>query len=133
MSQELQNNQRTNDKRAINTYQCVCVCLVTQTCLTLCNPMDCSPPGSSCPWDSPGKNTGLAGLFLLQGIFPIQGPNPCLIPALQVCLLHCRWILYLWNTEKAPKQVCGPPIQCSCDARIYPQMFRPWPFPPAVY
>ena len=27
---------------------CVCVCvLVTQLCLTLCNPMDCSPPGSS--------------------------------------------------------------------------------------
>ena len=47
VSQELQNNQRTNDKRAINTFQCVCVCLVTQTCLTLCDPMDCSPPGSS--------------------------------------------------------------------------------------
>ena len=27
---------------------CVCVCvLVTQSCLPLCNPMDCSPPGSS--------------------------------------------------------------------------------------
>ena len=26
---------------------CVCVCLVTQSCLTLCDPMDCSPPGSS--------------------------------------------------------------------------------------
>ena len=27
--------------------RCVYVCLVTQSCLTLCNPMDCSPPGSS--------------------------------------------------------------------------------------
>ena len=24
-----------------------CCCLVTKLCLTLCNPMDCSPPGSS--------------------------------------------------------------------------------------
>ena len=26
---------------------CVCVCLVTQSCPTLCDPVDCSPPGSS--------------------------------------------------------------------------------------
>ena len=26
---------------------CVCVCLVAQSCLTLCHPLDCSPPGSS--------------------------------------------------------------------------------------
>ena len=30
--------------------------LVTQSCLTLCNPMDCIHPGSSVPWNSPGKN-----------------------------------------------------------------------------
>ena len=35
------------------------LCLVTELCLTLCNPMDCSPPGSSVHGDSPGKNTGL--------------------------------------------------------------------------
>ena len=29
--------------------------------------MDCSPPGSLCPWDSPGKNTGLGCHSLLQG------------------------------------------------------------------
>ena len=32
-------------------------CLVTQSCLTLWDPMDCSPPGSSVHGDSPGKNT----------------------------------------------------------------------------
>ena len=32
------------------------LCLVTQSCLTLCHPMDCSPPGSSIHEDSPGKN-----------------------------------------------------------------------------
>ena len=53
-----------------------------QSCLTLCNPMDCS----LCPWDSPGENTGGGCHFLLQGIFPTQGSNPG--------LLHCRQILY---------------------------------------
>ena len=38
---------------------CAVLCLVTQLCPTLCNPVDCSPPGSSVPGDSPGKNTGV--------------------------------------------------------------------------
>ena len=29
-----------------------------------------------CPWDSPGKNTGVGGHALLQGVFPTQGSNP---------------------------------------------------------
>ena len=33
------------------------LCLVAQLCLTLCDPMACSPPGSSVHGDSPGKNT----------------------------------------------------------------------------
>ena len=36
-----------------------------QSCPTLCNPIDGSPPGSH-PWDSPGKNTGVGCHFLLQ-------------------------------------------------------------------
>ena len=35
-----------------------------------------------CPWDSPGKNSGVCCHALLQGIFPTQGSNLCL------CLLH---------------------------------------------
>ena len=46
--------------------------LVTQTCPTLCDPVDCSPPGSSVHGDSPGKNTGVGCHALLQGIFPTQ-------------------------------------------------------------
>ena len=48
--------------------------------------MDCSPVRLLCPWDSPGKNTGVGSHSLLQGIFPTQGSNlglPC-----------CRQILY---------------------------------------
>ena len=59
---------------------------VAQSCPTLCNAMDCSLPDSSCPWDSPGKNTGVGCHFLLQGSFPTQGLNPG--------PLHCRQILY---------------------------------------
>ena len=37
-----------------------------QSCPTLCDPRDSSPPGSSRPWDSPGKNTGVGCHFLLR-------------------------------------------------------------------
>ena len=37
-----------------------------QSCLTLCDPIDGSPPGSPGPWDSPGRNTGEGCHFLLQ-------------------------------------------------------------------
>ena len=36
-----------------------------QSCPTLCDPIDGSPPGSR-PWDFPGKNTGVGCHFLLQ-------------------------------------------------------------------
>ena len=53
---------------------------VAQLCSTLCKPMDCSP------WNSPGQNTGVGSLFLLQRMFPSQGSNSG--------LPHCRKILY---------------------------------------
>ena len=37
-----------------------------QSCPTLCDPMDCSLPRLLCPWDCPGKNTGVGCHFLLQ-------------------------------------------------------------------
>ena len=37
-----------------------------QSCRTLCDLIDGSPPGSPRPWDSPGKNTGVGCHFLLQ-------------------------------------------------------------------
>ena len=44
------------------------------------------------PWDSPGKDTGVCCHALLQGIFPTQWLNPCLLQ-----LLHYRRILYLFH------------------------------------
>ena len=42
---------------------------VIQSCPTLCHSMDC-------PWNSPGQNTVVGSLCLLQGIFPTQELNP---------------------------------------------------------
>ena len=51
-----------------------------------------------CPWNFPGKNTGVCCHSLLQGIFMTQGSN--------LHLLHCRQILYHWATRK-PFPDCG--------------------------
>ena len=45
--------------------------------------------------DSPGQNTGVGSLSLLQGIFPTQGSNPG--------LPHCRRILYQLNHQGSPR------------------------------
>ena len=42
--------------------------LVAQSCLALCDPMDCRPPGSSVHGDFPGKNTEVSRHAILQGI-----------------------------------------------------------------
>ena len=60
--------------------------LITKSCPTLCDPLDCSPPGSSGPWDFPGKNTGGGCHFFLQEISLIQELN--------LGLLHCRQIFF---------------------------------------
>ena len=78
----------------IELYCCV-LYLVTQLCPTLCDPMDCSPPGSFVHGDSPGKNTGVGCHALLQGIFPTQGLNPG--------LLHCGQLLYHLSHKGSPR------------------------------
>ena len=70
------------------------VCLIAQSGPTLCEPMNCSLPGSSIHGDSPGKNIGVGCHSLLQGIFPTQGWNPG--------LLHCRQILYHLSHQGSP-------------------------------
>ena len=72
------------------------VCSVTKSCPTLCDPMDCSLPGSSGK-DIPAKNTGVGFHFLLQGIFPMQGSNLCLL-----LLLH-------WQTDSLLLSHLGSP------------------------
>ena len=52
------------------------VCSVAQLCPTLCDPMDCSPSGSSVHGDSPGKNTGVGCHVLSPGELPDPGIEP---------------------------------------------------------
>ena len=52
------------------------VCFIAQSCLTLCNPMDYSPPGSPCPWNLSARISEWGAIFLLQGICQTQGLNP---------------------------------------------------------
>ena len=60
------------------------ICLVTQSCLTLCDPVDCvAQQGPLLHWDSWGKNIGASHYALLQGIFPTQGSNEPRFPTLQ--------------------------------------------------
>ena len=54
-----------------------------QSRLTFFNPMDCSPTRLLCPWDFPGKDTGVGCHALLQEIFLTQGLNLELL-----CHLH---------------------------------------------
>ena len=53
------------------------------------------PHGVYSPWNSPGQNTGVSSLSLLQGIFPTQGLSPG--------LLQCRWILYQLSYQGSPR------------------------------
>ena len=73
----------------------MCVCVPSHSVVsTLCDHMDCSPPGSSVHWDSPGKNIGVGCHALLQGIFSTQELNPG--------FSHCRQILYHLSHQGSP-------------------------------
>ena len=73
------------------SYQRLLWVKVTQLCLTL------QPHGLYSSWNSPGQNTEVGSLSLLQGIFPTQGLNPG--------LLHCRWILYQLSHKVSPRML----------------------------
>ena len=84
----------------------VCVC---ESCSVVSNssqPHGLQPtrPRPLCPWNSPGKNTGMGNRSLLQGIFLTQGSNPG--------ILHCRQILYYVSHQ-------GSPISNLTHLRIY--------------
>ena len=70
------------------------LCFVDQSCPTLCDPMDCSPPGSSVHGILQPRILEWAAISSSRGMFPNQGPNPR--------LLHCRRILYCLNCRVSP-------------------------------
>ena len=68
--------------------------LVTQSFPTLCDPMDRAAWKATVHGDSPGKNAGVGGHALFQGIFPTQGSN--------LGLQHCKQILYHLSHQGSP-------------------------------
>ena len=70
-----------------------------QLCLTLCDPVDYSPPGSAVHGDFPGRNAGAGGRFLLQGVFPTQGSNS-----------HLLYLLR-WQADSLPLSHLGSPFK----------------------
>ena len=72
-------------------YSGVCVCSVVSDSL---QPHRLQPARLLCPWNFPGKNTGVGCHALLHGIFLTQGSNPRLL-----CLLH-------WQVDSLPLH-CG--------------------------
>ena len=82
------------------TEMCVCV-LVAQLCPTLCHPMDFKPAARLlCPWNSPGKNTGVGCHSLLQRIHWI--PSFKLIHSrhvvLEIHVQQCCHQCFSWST-----------------------------------
>ena len=73
---------------------------VAWSCPTVCNPMNYIYS----LWNSPGQNTGVGSLSLLQGIFATQGQNPG--------LLRCRQILYQLSHKGSPGNIYGYLAHC---------------------
>ena len=86
--------------------------------LTLWNPMDSSPARLLCPWDSPGKNTGMGCHAFVQGYLPDTG-----IKLVTLCLLH-------WQASFLPLVPPGKPFQVhkrTCQCRTCKRhSFNPW-------
>ena len=68
---------------------CTAAAKSRQSCPTLCDPIDGSPPGSR-PWDSPGKNTGVGCHFLIFILNPTS-------EIWSVLGIHWVWLLF-WNS-----------------------------------
>ena len=77
---------------------CVCVCVNPSVVSNSLWRQGLQPTRLLCPWDFPGKNTGVGSHSLLQGIFPTQGSNPG--------LLHCRQIFFtIWVIREAQQSL----------------------------
>ena len=92
------------DQRVMYRHVSMCA-KPLQSCLTLCNSVDCSLLGSSIHEDSPGKNPGVGCHVLLQGIFVTQGSSPCLLtPVLAGGFFTTSTT---WESTDIPQKYCG--------------------------
>ena len=102
-------------------------CLVTQSCLTLCDPMDCSPSGTSIHGDSPGKKTGVGYHSLLQGISPNQGSNPGLSKEHPGLISRMDWLdLLARDSQESSPTPQFKSIILRCSAFFTVQLSHPY-------
>ena len=86
-------------------HVCVCVCVCDQSLLPLCDPMDCSPPGSSIHGIS--RQEYWSGVpFPTPGNLPISG-----IKHTSLCLLH-------WQADSLPLSHLGSLFSIQRDTEI---------------
>ena len=77
---------------------CVCLCVCTHSVMSdSLRPHGLQHARFLCPWNFPGKNTGVGCHFLLQGIFPDQGSNSHLL------------LFLLWQVDSLPLSHLGSP------------------------
>ena len=100
-NERVQKRYRTQDQLLKNCVSIHCTKSL-QSCLTLCDPMNYSPPGSSVHGDFPGKNTRVGCQALLQRIFLNQGWN-----------LHLLRLLN-WQAGSLPFVPPGKPLSVPC-------------------
>ena len=86
MVQKILNFGQTNLCLVCVFWAFICVCLIMSHYFA--TPWTAAHQAS--PWNFSDKNTWVGFYFLLQGVFPTQGLNPCILQ-----LLYCRQILYL--------------------------------------
>ena len=80
-------------------HQCCC-CSVIQSCLTLCDPMVCSPPGSSVHGILQARIPEWVAISFSRG--SSQPRDGCRVSCAAGDLLHCRWILYWLSHQGTP-------------------------------
>ena len=101
----------------LSVHVCVCVCVCVHAQSVVSNslwPHRLYPTSLLCPWDFPGKHTGVGCHFLFQGIFPTQGSNLCLLQ-----------LLY-WQVDSLPSEPPGKPPECK--PTFYQILFLPLSF-----
>ena len=104
--------QRTQVLIKYDVYVCVCVCvcvcvLVTQSCPTLCNPMDCSLPGSSVH--------RIPRQEYWNGLpFPSPDDIQMANKHMKICFTSCHQGNANWNNNEIPLHTYGTPLQYSC-------------------
>ena len=93
---------------------CLLLCLVAQSCLTFCNPTDCSQPGSSVHGDSPGKNTGVG----CHALFQVPPGKPQIMTYVKVKIVQpCPTLCDVHGILQARILVCAA---CSLLQGIFP-------------